>query len=67
MRYSEGQLLNFIIDNKSALKTLIIDGDVIHLNSEQDINIFIEALDAQFSNWAKTGKESGKIIEKSYI
>ncbi len=55
------EFLNFLIDNRSSLKGLTIDGDVLTMNSEEDVNEFVNLLDEQFETWknkekSKTGK-----------
>ena len=53
------EFLNFLIDNRSSLTGLTIDGDVLTMNTEEDVNEFINLLDEQFETWKN--KEKSKV------
>ena len=56
---SRVEFLNFLIDNRSSLTGLTIDGDILSMNTEEDVNEFINLLDEQFETWKN--KEKSKV------
>ncbi|MCP4760299.1 MAG: hypothetical protein GY870_00865 [archaeon] len=57
------ELLTFLIENRTTLKGLVIDGDYITMAETSDVNEFVGFLDKQFESWQNKEKTAdGKKI-----